>query len=47
MALKLKANHLKVLSDSLMLQSQAMLFRSALSRGADVDALIKRLSVGG
>ena len=32
-------NHLKVLSDSLMLQSQAMLFRSALSKGAEVDAL--------
>ena len=40
----LRANHLKVLSDSLILQSQAMLFRSAQSRGAEVDALLRRLA---
>ncbi len=41
----LRANHLKVLSDSLILQSQAMLFRSALSKGPELDALVKRLTL--
>ena len=39
----LRANHLKVLSDSLILQSQAMLFRSLLSRGAEIGAMLERL----
>ena len=39
----LRANHLKVLSDSLILQSQAMLFRSAVSKSAELDALLARL----
>lgn len=39
----LRANHLKVLSDSLILQSQAMLFRSLLSRGAEIEAMLERL----
>ncbi len=40
----LRANHLKVLSDSLILQSQAMLFRSLLSRGAQIEAMLERLN---
>ncbi len=39
----LKANHLKPLSDSLILQSQATLFRSALSQSRAVQALLNRL----
>ncbi len=39
----LRANHLKVLSDSLILQSQATLFRANGSKGADLDALLRRL----
>ena len=39
----LRANHLKVLSDSLILQSQAMLFRSGQSKSAEIDALLRRL----
>jgi ATP phosphoribosyltransferase len=41
----LRANHLKILSDSLILQSQAMLFRAALSNRPEVDALVSRLGV--
>ena len=41
----LRANHLKPLSDSLILQSQAMLFRSGQSQGSDVDALLERLGL--
>ncbi len=41
----LRANHLKVLTDSLILQSQAMLFRSARSKGPEVDALLRRLTL--
>jgi ATP phosphoribosyltransferase len=40
----LRANHLKVLSDSLILQSQATLFRSAHAKGAAIDALLRRLT---
>ncbi len=39
----LRANHLKVLSDSLILQSQAVLFRARKSIGADLDHLIASL----
>jgi ATP phosphoribosyltransferase len=39
----LRANFLKVLSDSLILQSQATLFRSALSRQPELDGLLARL----
>ena len=41
----LRANHLKPLSDSLILQSQATLFRSRLSQGAELDALLKRMGL--
>ncbi len=40
----LRANHLKVLSDSLILQSQATLFRSARADRPEVDALLRRLN---
>ena len=39
----LRANYLKILSGSLILQSQATLFRSALSRQPELDALLARL----
>lgn len=39
----LRANHLKILSDGLILQSQAMLYRSAMATGAEVDALLQRI----
>jgi ATP phosphoribosyltransferase len=39
----LRANHLKILSDGLILQSQATLYRSTLSNGPDLDALIRRI----
>ncbi len=39
----LRANYLKILSGSLVLQSQATLFRSSLSRRPEVDALLARL----
>jgi ATP phosphoribosyltransferase len=39
----LRANHLKILSDSLILKSQAVLFRSVQSKGEDVDELLKTL----
>ncbi len=42
----LRANHLKPLSDSLILQSQATLFRSSRSRGGEADALLQRLGLG-
>ena len=41
----LRANYLKILSGSLILQSQAVLFRSALSRRPEVDALLARLGL--
>lgn len=39
----LRANHLKVLSDAVILQSQAMLYRSASATGAEVLALLDRI----
>lgn len=39
----LRANHLKVVSDALILQSQAMLYRSAHAQGAAVTALLARI----
>ncbi|MGV8984801.1 MAG: ATP phosphoribosyltransferase [Cypionkella sp.] len=39
----LRANHLKVLSDALILQSQAMLYRSALADGAEVTGLLGKI----
>ena len=41
----LRANYLKILSGSLILQSQAVLFRSALARQPEVDALFARLGL--
>ena len=41
----LRANYLKILSGSLILQSQATLFRSALSRQPELDDLLKRLAL--
>lgn len=41
----LRANYLKVLSGSLILQSQATLFRSALSSGPELDALLRQLAL--
>lgn len=41
----LRANHLKVLSDAVILQSQAMLYRSALAQGAEVSALLERIGL--
>jgi len=41
----LRANHLKVLSDGLILQSQAMLYRSLGSTGAEVTALLRQIGV--
>ena len=40
----LRANHLKVLSDAVILQSQATLFRSKTA-GAGVDALLRKLGL--
>jgi len=39
----LRANYLKILSDSLILRSQATLFRSARANRAEVDELVARL----
>jgi ATP phosphoribosyltransferase len=39
----LRANHLKVLSDAVILQSQAMLYRSAMAEGADVSAVLGKI----
>ncbi|MCW1917475.1 ATP phosphoribosyltransferase [Rhodobacter sp. KR11] len=39
----LRANHLKILSDGLILQSQATLYRSALATDPGLDALIQRI----
>jgi len=39
----LRANHLKVLSDAVILQSQAMLYRSAMAEGADVSAVLAKI----
>lgn len=41
----LRANHLKVLSDAVILQSQAMLYRSAMAQGAEVSALLDRIGL--
>lgn len=41
----LRANHLKILSDALILQSQAMLYRAASARRAEVDALLARIGL--
>ena len=41
----LRANHLKVLQDGLILQSQAMLYRSRASAGAEVEAILQRIGV--
>ena len=41
----LRANHLKVLSDAVILQSQAMLYRSALASGVEVSALLDRIGL--
>lgn len=41
----LRANYLKILSDSLILRSQATLFRSAKANRAEVAALLKRLGL--
>lgn len=41
----LRANHLKVLRDAVILQSQAMLYRSALATGAEVAALLDRIGL--
>ena len=43
----LRANYLKILSGSMILQSQATLFRSELSRQPEVDALLARLDQAG
>ena len=42
----LRANYLKILSDSLILRSQATLFRSARANRPEVDALLARLNAG-
>jgi ATP phosphoribosyltransferase len=39
----LRANHLKVLSDAVILQSQAMLYRSALADGAEVTKVLRKI----
>lgn len=41
----LRANHLKILSDGLILQSQATLYRAAGATGPDVDAVLRRLGL--
>ena len=41
----LRANYLKVLSDSVILRSQATLFRSGKADRAEVDALLRRLAL--
>ena len=41
----LRANHLKVLTDGQILQSQATLYRSRQAIGAEVEALLHRLAV--
>ena len=41
----LRANHLKVLQDGLILQSQAMLYRSLGSDGAEVTELLRQIGV--
>jgi ATP phosphoribosyltransferase len=40
----LRANHLKILGDGLILQSQAMLYRSRAALGPALDALLARLA---
>lgn len=41
----LRANHLKILSDGLILQSQATLYRAASATGPQVDAQLARLGL--
>lgn len=41
----LRANHLKILSDGLILQSQAMLYRAASATRPEVDALLARIGL--
>ena len=41
----LRANHLKVLSDAVILRSQAMLFQSALATGPEVGALLAQIGL--
>ena len=41
----LRANHLKVLSDGLVLQSQACLFRSRMASAEGVSGLLERLGL--
>ena len=41
----LRANHLKILSDGLILQSQATLYRASSATGPEVDALLARLGL--
>jgi ATP phosphoribosyltransferase len=41
----LRANHLKVLSDGLILRSEAALFRSKIAEGPDIDRLLSRLGL--
>lgn len=41
----LKANHLKVLSDAVILRSQAMLYQSALANGPEVGALLAKIGL--
>ncbi len=41
----LRANHLKILSDALILQSQAMLYRARCASGPDIDALLARIGL--
>lgn len=43
----LRANHLKVLRDAVILQSQAMLYRSVLADRAEVSALLARIDLPG
>ena len=41
----LRANHLKVLSDALILHSQAMLYRSALADGSEVTDVLRKIGL--
>ena len=41
----LRANHLKVLSDAVILRSQAMLYQSALATGPEVGALLAQIGL--
>ncbi len=41
----LRANHLKVLSDGLILSSQAVLYRSCAAGGEEVEAVLRRIGL--